>query len=110
MKGVIRGKAGHETYHLDGREVTKAEFDRAFPDQTFDGDFGGATPAKDRPKLSLALAVHPDDIPAAREYAAKNGVPTDFAGDGRAIIRSRQHQKEYLKIRHLHNRDGGYGD
>lgn len=107
MKGVIRGNK----YFIDGREVGRAEFNRLIPDL-------GAPTTKPRagskcavmPKLSDALAVHPDQVQEAREDAIKKGVPTDFAADGRAVIRSRAHQKAYLKAYGFHNRDGGYGD
>jgi hypothetical protein len=37
-------------------------------------------------------------------------VPTEFLPDGRPIMRSRAHQKAYLKAYGFKNRDGGYGD
>lgn len=61
-------------------------------------------------KLSDALGVHPDQVPEAMEHARRHGVPTDFAEDGRAVIRSRAHQKALCKVLGFHNKDGGYGD
>lgn len=107
MTGVIRG----DHYFIDGCEVTKAQFDLAFP------DLGAPLPRiKGRskcavlPKLSDALAVHPRQVKEAIESSVKKGVPTDFAADGRPVIRSRAHQKAYLKAYGFHNKDGGYGD
>jgi hypothetical protein len=62
------------------------------------------------PKLSEALAVHPDQVPEAVEDAKRKGVPTRFEADGRPVITSRAHQKAYLKAYGFHNRDGGFGD
>ncbi len=61
-------------------------------------------------KLSDALAVHPRQVKEATESAKMHGVPTDFTRDGRPLIRSRSHQKAYLKAYGFHNKDGGYGD
>lgn len=107
MTGRIRGNR----YFLDNREVTKPEFDAAFPDRSLtDGDFGGLTGKSTRPKLSDALAVHPKQVKEATEDATRKRVPTEFAADGRAIIRSRAHQKAYIRKYGWHNKDGGYGD
>lgn len=62
------------------------------------------------PKLSDALAVHPSQVAEAVADAKKKGVPTRFEADGRPIITSRAHQKQYLKAYGFHNRDGGFGD
>lgn len=63
-----------------------------------------------KPKLSDALGVHSSQVEEATESAKKHGVPTEFTPDGRPIIRSRAHQKAYLKAYGFVNKDGGYGD
>ena len=62
------------------------------------------------PLLSDAMGVHPDQIAEAREHAARHSVPTDFAPDGRAILRSRDHRKRYGELIGMYDRNGGYGD
>lgn len=63
-----------------------------------------------KPRLSDALAVTPRQAQAYEADAKRKGVPTEFAKDGRPIMRSRAHQKAYLKAYGFHNNDGGYGD
>jgi hypothetical protein len=95
-------------YYLDGKEVSKDVFNAAMPSQPIgapDGHRPGCWPI-----LSDALAVHPVDIEEAREDSRIKGVPTDFLPDGRAILESRQHRKQYLKAYGFHDRQGGYGD
>jgi len=107
------GKIIGSKYYLDGREVSKGEFDREIPDKSLsDGDFGAATGRSTQSKLSDALAVHPDQVREASEDARMRGVPTEFHEDGRMVVRSRAHQKAYLKAygSRWFNKDGGYGD
>jgi hypothetical protein len=108
MRGVIRG----DRYYLDGREVTKAEFDAALPDRPLDGgNFGGLTGASTRPKESISLGVHPRQAAEAEALAKARGVPTEFNREnGRPVFTSRAHQKAYCKTHGFRNNDGGYGD
>lgn len=103
----IVGEGNKTRYLIDGIEVPKAEADRLFPPRTI-GDGSGLSSIK--PKASDALAVHPDQVAEAVESAKRKGVPTEFLPDGRPVIRSRAHQKAYLKAYGFHNKDGGYGD
>ena len=83
-----------------------------------DADAGWRTFATDEPscwpKTSLALGVHPDQIPAAVEEARKNGIDVDFVREGPkagdAILKSRKDRKKYAKMHGIHDKDGGYGD
>ncbi len=102
MKGVIRG----EKYYIDGREVSKAEFDEAFPDI----GAGVNSPCHFKPIVSDALAVHPKQVQEATEDAKRKGVPTEFLPDGRPILRTRGHRRAYLRAYGFHDRNGGYGD
>lgn len=63
-----------------------------------------------KPLVSDAAAIHPKDVPAAMEQDRRCGVPTDYTGDGRPILRSRAHRSKYLARRGLVDLDGGYGD
>lgn len=62
------------------------------------------------PLLSDALAVHPSQVKEAYEDSVKKGVPTEFLADGRAVLRSREHRRKYLKAYGFYDKDGGYGD
>lgn len=62
------------------------------------------------PHESEALGVHPDQVEEARESAKRRGVPTEFLPNGNPIMRSRKHQRDYLKAYGFINRDGGFGD
>lgn len=106
MRGVIRGPADNQTYHLDSKQVTKAEFDAVFPDL----GAGSSSLAQWKPVISDALAVHPRQVKEAEQSAAAKGIPTQFLPDGRPILTSRQHRKKYLRAYGFHDRDGGYGD
>jgi hypothetical protein len=109
MVGRIVFKKDGPVYYLDGQEVSQEEFDRAFP--PVKEIAGGPTSLTGTvPHASEALAVHPGQVQEAAESAKKMGVPTEFLPDGRPIMRSRAHQKAYLKAYGFKNRDGGYGD
>lgn len=63
-----------------------------------------------KPIKSLALAVRPAQVTKARAWAEAQGVPTDFTPGGEPIFRSRQHRRDYCKIRGVVDNNGGYGD
>lgn len=109
MRGVIRGSGDRITYLIDGRQVSKEDFDAAFPPvKTEEGDSAGLVGWK--PIISDALAVHPKQVEEAIADAKAKGVPTDFQPDGRPILTSRSHRKAYNKAYGFHDRQGGYGD
>lgn len=107
--GRIRGNA----YFIDGKEVTKEEFNLEFPDKPISGrNLPGVLSNKRAawPRKSDALGVHPKQKQAAEKQAADLGVPTEFDGkSGQAIIRDNAHQRSLMKALHVHNNDGGYG-
>lgn len=109
MRGTIRWAGGRRRFYLDGKEVTEAEFDLAFPPQKITGPFMGPA-ASGWPILSEALAVHPSQVAEAQESARARGVPTQFLPDGRAVLRDRDHRRRYLKAYGFFDRNGGYGD
>lgn len=99
---------GAAHYEIDGREVSEEEFRRRLPPAP-DGE-GPSSLSSTPPHLSEGLSVHPDQVQEAIEDAKRKGVPTEFRPDGRPVMRSRAHQKAYLKAYGFHNRDGGFGD
>jgi len=62
------------------------------------------------PMASDAASVHSSQIAQFREFDKSHGVPTDYLPDGRPVWRSRGHKRDYCKIHHLFDKDGGYGD
>ena len=49
------------------------------------------------PRLSEALAVDPSQISEEKTFLKNRGVNADFAPDGRAIVESARHQKNWCK-------------
>ncbi len=63
------------------------------------------------PIKSDSAGVNPQQIQEFSEKASKMGVPTQFdSKTGQAIFTSRGHRAKYMKLRGLHDRQGGYGD
>lgn len=63
------------------------------------------------PMKSDSAGVNPSQIAEFSEKASKMGVPTQFdSKTGQAIFTSRGHRARYMKLRGLHDRQGGYGD
>jgi len=60
---------------------------------------------------SEALAVHPKQIPEARDFLKARGVQdTQFDSWGRPKLVSRKHRKDVCRAFGVHDLDGGYGD
>lgn len=98
-----------EHYFLDGREVTKREYRKFIPEK--DGVPMFATAINDaNPLRSDALAVHPDQIPAAVERNKRHGL-TGMAYDrqGRPVFTDRGQRKKLMKIEGVHDRNSYYG-
>lgn len=63
------------------------------------------------PMESDAAGVNPVQIPEARAYARKMGVPTEYNPQtGAPILTSRDHRKRFCEISALYDRNAGYGD
>ena len=103
------------------RVMSYKEYDRRVRDgvlhdgpDTLTRDYGadifGGTPANGWPILSDAMGVHPRQRQKAYEESVAKGVPTEFAHDGRAILRDRTHRAKFIKALGDHDHDGGYGD
>ena len=109
--------ASKSRYYVDDKEVTRAQFDRAFPSKLKelldshmapDGHRSACWPAQG----SDALAVHPKQLREAQELAAARGVPTDFDHHNRPVFRDRKHRKDYCRIveGNKHDNNAGYSD
>lgn len=96
MKGrKVYGEHGKpDRFYIDGREVTAAEFNKAFPSKPI-GTGQGLVGFK--PLHSEALAVCPADVPEAMADAKKKGVPVEFDGEGRPVFTSSRQFRQYAK-------------
>lgn len=111
---VIYGKVNR--YFANDQEVTRAEFDELFPTKINDllkkrkPQQTLMQTSKAWPRLSDSMAVHPDQIGEAQEMMREKGVPTEYAKDGRMIVRNNAHQRDVQKALGYINRDAGYGE
>ena len=113
MTGKIRYKMTADgevaEYILDGKAVSKVVFEEAFPDREVGSTAVGM--ARSRwPYASVAAGCHPKQVAEAQAHAAKVGVPTEYTSDGKAVFRSRQHRKAFLRAHNMRDNDGSYGD
>lgn len=100
-----------DIYTIDGKEVTLKQWNKAFPDpdKKSKGRLLKPGPGKRTyPHTSVAAGVHPRQAAEAREHAKKNGVPTDFTADGKAVFTSREHRRSYLRLMNMRD-NNAYG-
>ena len=62
------------------------------------------------PIVSDGAAISADMISAYQEFDRKHGVVTEYKPDGRPVLTSRGHRRDYFKAHKIFDRDGGYGD
>jgi hypothetical protein len=62
------------------------------------------------PMYSDAMGCNPDQIPEMAEHSVRVGVPTQFDDQGRAILTSPRHRKEYGMAIGLYDRNAGHSD
>ncbi len=105
---------GARRFEIEGQEVTEEEFYAATPARGVEMLSEGKPPrghtAGAWPMLSDALAVHPNQIDAARARNRHHGVLVDYAPDGRAILPDRGARRDLMKLEGCHDNEGGYGD
>ena len=100
------------TYYLNGKEVTAKAF-RAGGKQ----DWLKASPMiantynEHDPLLSDGCGVMKAQVPETREAIKQHGIQgAQVHNDGKIRFTSRTTRREFLKMRGLHDNDGGYGD
>ena len=98
---VKRGNDWH--YFLNGREVTKEEYEKDFP--PLRGEGSPALHCWKKPMLSDAMAVHSEQIEEVAALDKAKGVPTSYLEDGRPIITSEDHKRRLMRSRGLHDRN-----
>ncbi len=94
-------------YRLNGKVVTE----RAFMRKTLGIKAGvkqintsGAWPI-----ISDAMSVLPEQVAEAQALDRSLGVHAEYR-DGRPVLESRTHRKEFLEAHGMYDRSGGYGD
>ncbi len=60
------------------------------------------------PYFCESSGVTVNQIENARQESIRNGVPTDFTPDGRAVIRDAGHRKKYLKSIRMFDKNAYY--
>lgn len=110
MKARVIYRSSGPVYLLDGREVTREEYDAALPDRPLEGAAPMTESTSAWPIKSDALGVHPKQAREAEEHARQKGVPTEFTPQGQPVFRSREHRKQYCRAYGVYDRNGGYGD
>lgn len=104
MTDHIRIRPSGNTYIMDGKVVTEAEYRARYPLPK-----QGRPAQKKRhgnwPILSDAAGVLPSQTGEAAALASSLGVPTQFTKDGRAVLRSPQHRREFLKAHSMRDRN-----
>lgn len=51
------------------------------------------------PARSESMAIEPEQIKEAMDRDRRCGVPTDYTKDGRPILRSEKHRRDYIRLR-----------
>ena len=90
-----------------GGKITLANGQKATRDMVSECIHHRSSAAK-WPLYSRAVAVHPKDVPRAKEYARSRGVDVDFDKRGNVKLDSPAHRRAYMKIRGVHDEDGFY--
>lgn len=62
------------------------------------------------PIVSVALMVHPDQIPEVLERNAAAGLDISYTPDGEPIIKNQQERNRLMEIEKVYDRDACYGD
>lgn len=113
------GPRGEKQFFLGDRQVTREEFDAVVPNRIADllkqnkksrAVPGGHAPGN-WPKVSEALAVHPDQVAEATARNKRHGVNVPYDPEtGCAILPDRAERARLLRLENMHDNQGGYGD
>ncbi len=109
---IIFGEQGKpDRYFIDRKEVTKEEWDAAFPPKPMAANGECSLRGWSRPIESDALAVHPRQIAAVMERNRQRGLNIQYnPKDGRPILTSREERRKLMAVEGVHDNNGGYGD
>ena len=77
----------------------------------FIAEHGGArSTVSNWPQHSDAAGVDESQTQEAMAHMTKQGCPTEYDSQGRAIFTSRKHRKDALEVMGMYDRNAGYGD
>lgn len=111
---VYGTRKSKDRYYIDEKEVTREEFDAAFPNRVDQllktGQMLPAHTTTCWPMISEAAAIHPEQIAEATEWNKKMGDHVKYTSTGEAIFTSRRQRKEHLKNIRLRDKNAGYSD
>jgi hypothetical protein len=102
------GHGDKTRYYIDGRQVSREEFDQALPDREI-GSFGGHLPSN-WPQTMEALAVDPSQVAEANERNRRAGVNVTYNGEGQAVIPDRNERRKLIRLEGKFDKDAGYSD
>lgn len=105
MTGKMRYTRGKLRYFLDGREVSRATYNRMMKAAR---EAHHIVPKRygQWPMMSEAMGVHPKQIGLARKLDKDRGAPpTNYTSDGRPILTSEAHKRAYCKAHGVHDRN-----
>lgn len=100
------------TYRINGKSVTKEEWD-AVPGAGISSGVPMGTVAyrEDRPLISDGPGVFSYQVQETRDEVKRRNIRGVRVRDnGQIEFTSRRGRKEFLKMRGLHDNDGSYGD
>lgn len=114
MTGKIVGEGKNKRYYVDGVQVTKRAFDKAFPPKpagtSFQKRYG------QWPMHSVAMGVRPKQLELAKKLDRERGAPpTDYAisPDGYTaypVLTSESHKRAFNKAHGKHDRNAYYSN
>lgn len=110
MKSKIVYTSRGEEYYVEGQRVSKKKFDSLVLTKPLGVAMLAGNTSECWPMKSDALAIHPSQIKAVMEHDRKHGIATEYdPKDGRCIIKDQGQYRDLLKLRKMHQNNGGYG-
>lgn len=103
-RGSIRQKNGKTHYFLDDEEVTKAQFDAAFPsklDELLAGGVEVGTNCRPAcwPAVSTAMAVHPKQVAAENARLSQAGCKAYHRRNGKLVMPDRAARSQAMRLK-----------
>jgi hypothetical protein len=102
--GTIRQKNGKKVYLVNDVEVTKEEFDKAFPSK-LDELFAGGVEVNTNclpacwPMKSMAMGVHPKQVAAENARLAQAGCKAYHQKNGKLVIPDRAARSQAMRLK-----------
>ena len=97
-------------YTLNGKKVDRKEFLKDKKGIDFKKGIVMSRLPSTWPMASDSLGVNPDQAKEAYEESVRQGCPTQFDSEGRAILTSPGHRKRYAEANGIYDLNGGYSD